>query len=371
MLLHKLYKVKIKKKELLSKPKSLKKVYKIVLDTSDANISYRPGDCTGILAENDPKIVDLCIKYMGAKKEDKIYYQRKNNYFTLKDLLTKVVNISKATSNIINLLIEKIKDPKIKKEKKIFFQNEKNMQDYLKNHELWDILKDFNVTISAKEITQYLRPLLPRLYSISSFNKFYPNEIHLTVSYLSYTTSNIKRFGIASHFLCSLAKENSFINIYIQKTSKFLLPEDTNKNIIMIAAGTGIAPFIGFLQKRFFEKQKGKNWLFFGEQKKAYNFYYQDFLKKLEKENFLKLTTAFSRDQEQKIYVQHRILENSKKIWELIEQKTYIYICGSANMGKDVDKAFTDIIKKEGNIKNPTSYLSQMLEEKRYLKDVY
>ena len=165
--------------------------------------------------------------------------------------------------------------------------------------------------------------MLPRLYSISSDYCVTPNEAHLTVSHLSYETSSHKRYGVTSHYLCDFANKN--VKIYIHKTHKFFLPKDSKTPIIMVGTGAGIAPFMSFINHRYFNKDLGKNWLFFGDCNKATDFYYHNFLEKLEKEKFLKITTAFSRDQKEKIYVQHRLLENKSEIWQWLNNNAVFY----------------------------------------------
>ena len=373
MTTHKLYKVKIKKRFLLSKEGSCKKTYHLVLDIKDKNINFKPGDCAAIKPKNSSFLVTSCIKAMKADfpEKTKIYYKKEDKYYTLEEILKNVLNISKVPSSLLKFLKENLTD--IDKTKKLedILKDPDKLSIYLKENDLLDVLEEFfSSNITPQEICSFLLPLLPRLYSISSSKSYIKDEIHLIISYFTYMTANKKRYGVTTNYLCCEANINSEIDLYIQPTSHFHLFEEFS-NIIMIATGSGIAPFISFLQERFFKKAKGKNWLFFGECNKKFDFYYEDFLKKLEKENFLKLTTAFSRDQEKKIYVQHRLLENFEKVFDLIEKGAYIYVCGAQTMSKSVDNALLEIFRKKMSEIDAKKYLTSLISKKIYLKDVY
>lgn len=366
-----LYSTTIKSRHLLNKKGSSKSTYQIILDLQGSGIQFRPGDSLGVIPENDPEIVDACLKYMNIEDlSQKI--SEKGQTLPLKEYLTKKANITKVKPSLLRLLLKNAHTHASKEKLTSILENPLALQHYIENHELWDTLKEFNDgNTPYLDICSCLLPLLPRLYSISSAYCAFPNEAHLTVAYLQYETSGIKRHGVASYYLCRLADK---IDVYLHSGAKFCLPIDSHIPVIMIAAGTGIAPFVSFLQERYFYKVKSKNWLFFGECHRAFDFYYEDLWEKLEKENFLKVTTAFSRDQEQKIYVQHRIIENKDKLWRWIEEGASIYICGDAKaMAKEVDLAFLTIFKEAGNMSDTKAkeYLHLLILNKRYLKDVY
>lgn len=386
--LQNLYSAKILSRHLLNKEGSLKNTYQIVIDIEGSHMEFIPGDCLGVMPENDPKIVSLCVQHMKAKPSDKIippikHSSNKNGHknnekrsceaFSLKEYLTRKVNITRVKPSLLKVLLKYATSEEKKNMLTKLLENKEEQKSYLESHELWDTLQEFySEKIPPQEICETLLPLLPRLYSISSAQCVYPDEIHLTVSYVEYETSNIKRHGVASHYLCKLARDD--VKIYIHHAHKFKLPENPSTSIIMIGVGSGIAPFISFIQNRYFYKSPGKNWLFFGERNKALDFYYERFLEKLEKEKFLKVTTAFSRDQEEKIYVQHRLLENKSKIWQWIQKGASIYVCGDAKkMAADVDNALVTIFIKEGAMdeRQAKNFLEQLLSDKRYLKDVY
>jgi sulfite reductase (NADPH) flavoprotein alpha-component len=370
-----LYKAKIKQRILLNKKGSVKNTYQIVFDIKGLDLQFSPGDCLGVIPENDPKIVNLCINHMQAKPEDLITSTRTNTIFPLEEFLLKKANISKIRPKLLKLLHKKASCSLIKEKLSYLLQKENKelLNNYLENHELWDILKEFySENIPAEEICSQLLPLLPRLYSISSSQIAHPNEIHLTVTYLTYITSNHRRYGVTSHYLCSSTEKD--INIYIHKTPHFCLPKDTESSIIMIGTGSGIAPYISFMEQKYCNKDTGKNWLFFGECNKDFDFYYEDVLTKLEKNDFLKITTAFSRDQKEKIYVQNRLDQNGKEIWQWIQNNGYIYVCGNAStMAKNIDIALLKIFQNYGFMTKDQAkqYLYSLLDNKHYLKDVY
>ncbi len=352
---------RIKYRKLLNKEGSSKKSYHLILDLKGSNISYEPGDSVAILVENDPRIVDLTINYMKANPMQEIINPQNNEKIKLVDFLTKKANISKANFNFIKLFDKKLKNDEIK--------------SLITNHHIWDILKLFpKHKVSAIDMCKNMMPLLPRLYSICSSLKMFPNEMHLLITHVSYELGGIKRNGVATEYLCNLAKVlKSKIPIYIQPSHGFKLTKDPNRSIIMISAGCGVAPFRAFLEERYITKANGNNWLFFGERNSKTDFYFEDFFKDLEEKNLLRLTTAFSRDQKDKIYIQDKLMDNASDVWQWIHLGSLIYICGGINMGREVDKTFQDIFIQEGNLshKESRALFKSLIKEKRYLKDVY
>jgi len=352
---------RIKYRRLLNKEGASKKTYHIILDVKDANLSYQPGDSVAIIPENDPRIVDLTIKSMKSNANEHIKDPKSDEIFSLQDFLTKKANITKAGPNLLKLFIKKLTPEDSKK--------------YILNHHVWDILKEFpKHKISTQEICNNLLPMLPRLYSAASSLTLYPTEIHLIITHVSYELSGIKRNGVATEFICHLASVlKTPIPIYIQPSHGFNLTKDINTPIIMIGAGCGVAPFRAFLEERSLVNQDQSNWLFFGERNSKCDFYFEDFFKDLENKNLLRLTTAFSRDQEDKIYVQDRVLENGSDLWQWLQRGALMYICGDVKMARGVDESLKQIFMQEGNLSEEEAYnyLKNLIKEKRYLKDVY
>jgi sulfite reductase (NADPH) flavoprotein alpha-component len=238
------------------------------------------------------------------------------------------------------------------------------------------MLRDFGPwKASAQEIVSLLRKIPPRLYSIASSLAANPDEVHLTIGVVRYTSYDRDRKGVCSVQCAERAEAGDTLPIFIQPNKHFHLPESEETDIIMVGPGTGIAPFRSFIEERSVNKGSGKSWLFFGDQYSATDFLYQDELEKYQKEGVLtKLDTAFSRDTEQKVYVQHKMLENSKELYQWLQDGAYFYVCGDKEyMAKDVHEALISIIEKEGNMSREEAeeQLAAMKKEKRYQRDVY
>lgn len=324
----------IKQRQLLTGFGSTKQTYHIVLDIDAWEGSFKVGDSLAILPSNSLKEVDTVLKQMGCIGDEQIVDSRQNDLLSLREFLTKRVNLSRIKG----------------KEGRII---------------------DHVGPMAAQDLVQMVMPLLPRFYSITNSPLVYKNEIHLLVAYVQYSVNGEERLGVGSHFLCDFAKT---VPVYVQSSNHFTLPNDSATPMIMIGPGTGVAPFRAFMQEREHLNAKGRHWLFFGERNRKTDFYYEDYWNELTKKGLLKLTTAFSRDQKKKEYVQHKLLENKKELWEWVSSGAFLYVCGDANeMAKEVDVALQQVIKDEGNLTDEESiqYLKKMRHEKRYLLDVY
>ena len=247
---------------------------------------------------------------------------------------------------------------------------------YLYNREFIDLAEEFpSVRLTPQEYIENLKRLSPRLYSIASSPKIYPNEVHLTVAVLRYTSNHRERVGVASTYLTDrLILNKSEIPVFISH-SHFKLPENPAKDIIMVGPGTGVAPFRAFIQDHLARKGTGRTWLFFGERTKKNEYLYGDELDNYDRNNQIqRLDLAFSRDQPEKVYVQHKMAENAEKLWEWIQSGAHFYVCGDAkHMAKDVEAQFMQILQNQGNMSEEEAkvYFKQMKKEKRYQKDVY
>lgn len=345
------YLARIKERTLLTGPTSTKKTYHIVLDISDSNLLFRVGDSIGVLPTNDPVLVDRIIQGIGATGKEEIFDARSNTTGPFREYLLHKANISRVNGALAKL-----------------FHLEKSTETVL------ELIERHKPQISPSELCKPLMPLMPRFYSIASSPKVFPDEIHLTVAFVQYEANGHVHTGVGSHFLCQLSKvESTSIPIYVQPSHNFTLP-DPNASIILIGPGTGIAPFRAFLQERLAIQAPGLNWVFFGERNRASDFYYADFWTELEKQGRIRLDLAFSRDQAEKIYVQHKMLEQKKSLWDWIQQGSYIYVCGDAEeMAKDVDAALQKIACEEGGLseEDARKTIKSLRTEKRYLLDVY
>jgi sulfite reductase (NADPH) flavoprotein alpha-component len=342
------YIARIKERTLLTGPNSSKNTFHIVLDVESATLPFQVGDSIGVIPTNDEELVARIIHKLGASGNEEIIDAKTNQKETFKSYLLNKANLNKVSFHKL-------------------FESSKAALPLI---DLLDLYKPH-----PTQICQVLLPLMPRFYSIASSLKMHPNEVHLTVAHLSYLINGQMQFGVGSHFLCKTAQlESTPIPIYVQPSHGFKLPEDPNTPIILIGPGTGIAPFRAFIQERLATQAKGPNWIFFGERNRASDFYYEDFWTELEKQGRIRLDLAFSRDQAEKIYVQHKLLEEKKSIWEWIQKGSYIYVCGDAEkMAKDVDAALQQIAHIEGHLneEDARKFLKSLRAEKRYLLDVY
>ena len=342
------YQACIKKRTLLSKSGSSKKVYHIELEINNHELAFTVGDNLGIIPSNSPELVDEIIRKLDADGREEVLDKKSNQSISFRNFLLHKANLQKCSFHRL-YGVEKTQSPLL------------TLLDKHKPH--------------PNELARVLLPLMPRFYSIASSSKVYPDELHLTVAYVEYMLDGKKQVGVGSHFLCFGAGVKSTpILIYVQPSNHFTLPEDPLAPIILIGPGTGIAPFRGFLQERIATHAEGPNWLFFGECNEATDFYYGDYFKELEKQGRLRLSTAFSRDQEQKVYVQDRLWEERKSVWEWIQKKCYIYICGDAQkMAKDVQLVLEKIVHDEGKIPEEDArlFLKEMRKERHLLLDVY
>jgi sulfite reductase (NADPH) flavoprotein alpha-component len=250
------------------------------------------------------------------------------------------------------------------------------LDQFLFGREIIDFLLGWPAAkFSPAEFTALLRKLQPRLYSISSSPKANPGQVHLTVASVRYEAHGRARKGVCSTFLADRVEADTPVPVFVQTSNGFRLPADGTRPVIMIGPGTGIAPFRAFLQERRSLGATGRNWLFFGDQRRDCDFLYREEVEALLAAGTLsRLDTAFSRDQAEKVYVQHRMIESSRELWSWLEDGAHLYVCGDAKrMAKDVDAALLQVIRDAGgrSSEQAAEYVQKMKTEKRYQRDVY
>ena len=350
----------------------------LVLDIKGSGIRYNVGDCVAVQPANDPAIVQRILKTLGATGEEQIQDKRTDESWPLREYLIKKCDVNKVGKKLVQELSQRQTNPQKKEALESLFVdgNKDSLKEFQVSHEVWDLLEEHpEAVFSPQEICHLLKPMMPRFYSIASSMNAVGEEIHLTIALQQWISNGKHRSGVCTHYLCNLAPlQRPEIPIYIHPHKGFTLPQDPGAPIIMIGPGTGIAPFRAFLQERASLNCPGKNWLFFGEWNRDHHFYYEDDWKLWETQGKLRLDVAFSRDQENKIYVQHRMQEKGQDLFKWLQEGAYIYVCGDANhMAKDVEAALHKIIKEHGNCceEEAKSSLKQLKKEKRYLKDVY
>ncbi len=343
-------------------------------DLGNSGITYEAGDALGVWPQNCPELVNELLITLNLNKRAAIVVDA--NEKPLLEALQTDFEICRPSLESLQLIAAKSRSQELQQllsaDKKVELQN------WLYGRQLVDILQEFPTTCDIEEFMNTLKRLQPRLYSIASSAKEFPQQVHLTVAAVRYErffNGKKNRKGVSSTFLADRA-ENSLVPIFIQPSKHFHVPSDGTRPIIMVGPGTGVAPFRGFLQERRARGDSGKNWLFFGEQHAETDFYYREELEQFQQQGILtELSLAFSRDQSQKIYVQDRMREQGEKIWHWLEHEGgYFYVCGDASrMAKDVDNSLRDIIQLYGKFDDAetANYLRKLNMDKRYLRDVY
>ena len=248
------------------------------------------------------------------------------------------------------------------------------LKEWLWGRQLADVLHAFPVALSATELLSGLKKLQPRSYSISSSPKAYPGEVHLTVATVRWLQDGRIRKGVSSTFLADRAADGP-VPVFVQRSSAFRPPSDPDAGMIMVGPGTGVAPFRAFLQERAATGARGKNWLFFGDQHAASDFYYREELEEMRGGGVLtRLDLAFSRDQAERIYVQDRMMQHGHDLWAWLEEGASFFVCGDASrMAKDVEAALRAIVEEHGGLSNEAAkaYVQKLGADKRYVRDVY
>lgn len=347
----------------------------VVVNLGTSGISYVPGDSLGVIARNFPKLVDELLPHLGLDPATPV--TQPTGTAALRDVLINQYILNRVSKKFVKALLEKLPEGDHKKKLAEIIGNEEAFDDYVFTRDYTDVLIEFPASFSAEEFLPLANKIAPRLYSIASSPKAHPGEVHLTIAVVNYTTHDRKKFGMASGYLCHGQELNKDeVAVYVQPTKHFHMPAP-DANMIMVGPGTGIAPFRAFLEERAVEGAKGKNWLFFGDQKKATDFLYEtEFLEFQRKGVLTKLDTAFSRDQAEKIYVQDRMQENGAELWKWLQEGAYFYVCGDAKrMARDVHQKLIDIAQQHGGLSPEAAkeYIEVTFAktEKRYLKDVY
>lgn len=363
---------RLKQRYALTKTGSKKRTDHIVVGLEGSGITYSPGDSVGVIPENAAELVNLTLKAMHCTGDELVTDKRREDTISLCRFLTERANICTVPRSLAQRVAEQVPDSPLTP----LLPDRKLLKEHLSQRFLWDFLAEHpDARLSAEEICQSLQPLIPRLYSIASSQAAEANEVHLTVAYVAYESNGHKRHGVATEWLCNALSEGSGrIPLYIQPANKFSLPKDPTVPVIMIGPGTGVAPFRAFMQERVAVGAGGPAWLFFGEWTQEHEFFYEEEWMTLVESGHLKVDTAFSRDQTEKIYVQDRIRENGKAIWEWLEKGACVYVCGDASrMAKDVEATLVDIIAEHADLseEDAKAHLKELRHGGRYMKDVY
>ena len=365
------FRARLKGNRLLSGEGSAKETRQIVFDLAGSGLAYEAGDALGVWPANCPNLVADILAETRLDGTAPVTVGD-HTEIPLAEALLRHCEIARITPDFLQYMCGMAgSDPLVALSKP---DRKAELGDWMWGRQIVDVVREYPVRTTPQAFVTALKRLQPRLYSIASSSKACPDEVHLTISTVRYDHGGRPRGGVCSTFLADRS-EDVEIPIFVQASSHFRPPADDSLPMIMVGPGTGIAPFRGFLQERQARGATGKNWLFFGEQRAASDFYYRDELEAMAAGGILhRLDTAFSRDQGAKIYVQQRMIENGPEIWRWLEDGAHFYVCGDASrMAKDVDVALRHIIETQGGLSpdRAEAYVRRLSADKRYGKDVY
>jgi sulfite reductase (NADPH) flavoprotein alpha-component len=358
----------------LSGSESAKDTRHFEVDLTGWGLSFEVGDSLAVYATNDPQLVDEIIHALGATGKEGVP-RPKGAPTTLREALLRDYSITQPTPKFLRAIAERASAaPTL--HYLLAPDRKQDLQTYLWGMEVIDFLIEHpSAHFAPQEFVGLLTKLQPRLYSVASSLKAYPDQVHFIVDVVRYESHGRLRKGVCSSFLAERADDVP-VPVYPSVAKHFHLPEDPNIPIIMVGPGTGVAPFRAYLQERKVTGAKGKNWLFFGSQHQRCDFAYGEEFEAFKKEGLLtRLDCAWSRDQAEKIYVQHRMKENATEIWKWIDaESAHVFVCGDAKrMAKDVDAMLRKIVQEQGSksVEQANEYVEQLKSDKRYKRDVY
>ncbi|PXA04293.1 sulfite reductase [NADPH] flavoprotein alpha-component [Coraliomargarita sinensis] len=360
----------LKERVLLNGKGSAKETIHLEFDLEGSGLTYETGDALAVIPHNASDVVEDLLKASKLDGDTKV--SLKDGEFSLHEALTSHLDITALSKPVLSRYNEFAKSDELD----AVINDKEKLSDFIYGRDVVDLLTEYPAKeLTADALVGIMRKLPPRLYSIASSPKAHPDEVHLTVGVVRYSSNSRPRKGVCSTYLAERIEEGQKAEVFVSPNKNFKLPADPDTPVIMVGPGTGIAPFRAFIEERQATGAKGKNWLFFGDQH-----YLTDFLYQTEWQSYLadgiltKLDVAFSRDQKHKIYVQDRMRENAKELYAWLLEGAKFYVCGDANrMAHDVDQALHDIVEQEGGFskEEAADYVKQLKTDKRYLRDVY
>jgi sulfite reductase (NADPH) flavoprotein alpha-component len=356
----------------LNKAGSVRETYHVELSLKDSGLEYQVGDALGVLSHNPAQVVDEMLPLLPFNVKDEVPLPN-GDEAPLREALITSYDIRSLNKKLLQAWSERSGSPFLRA--LVESGSREEIEEFCWGRELIDLINDHPADFGdGEEFVSVLKKLQPRLYSIASSPNAHPGEVHLTVAIVRYNTHGRDRGGVCSTYLADRVGDVC-AGVFVHNNKAFRLPEDVTKDVIMVGPGTGIAPFRAFLEEREVSRASGRNWLFFGNPYRATDFIYEDEINAwVENGTLSKLDLAFSRDQEQKIYVQDKMLEAGAELWEWLQGGGYFYVCGDASrMAKDVDKALHTIAQTHGGLseEEAVDYFKNLKKEKRYARDVY
>ena len=352
---------------------SIKQTRHFEVSLAGSGLSYEVGDAVGILPDNCPELIDEIVTLLGYGDQVLVPAANKQQ-IPLREALLHHYDLRNISHDLLNTMAQRTADKQL--QELLEKSDRKPLDAFLYGREVIDFLIQYpGLQFAADEFVGLLKTLQPRLYSISSSIKHNPEQVHMTIGLVRYESHGRKRMGVCSNYLAHRCEVDQPVRLYFSPNKNFRLPADPQLPVIMIGPGTGIAPFRAFLQDRRADGVTGRNWLFFGNPRAATDFLYKEEMERYFSDGLLtRLDTAFSRDQQEKVYVQHRMLERGAELYAWLEEGACIYVCGDANrMAGDVDKALHKIIAAEGgkSCDAAVDYIKSLKKNKRYQRDVY
>ncbi|WP_409034478.1 NADPH-dependent assimilatory sulfite reductase flavoprotein subunit [Raoultella ornithinolytica] len=348
---------------------SEKDVRHIEIDLADSGLRYQPGDALGVWYQNDPALVKELVELLWLKGDEPVTVDGKT--LPLAEALEWHFELTVNTANIVENYATLTRSETLLP----LVGDKAQLQHYAATTPIVDMVRFSPAQLDADALIGLLRPLTPRLYSIASSQAEVESEVHITVGAVRYDIEGRARAGGASSFLADRVEEDGEVRVFIEHNDNFRLPANPQTPVIMIGPGTGIAPFRAFMQQRAADGAEGKNWLFFGNPHFTEDFLYQVEWQRYVKEGVLsRIDLAWSRDQQQKVYVQDKLREQGAELWRWINDGAHIYVCGDANrMAKDVEQTLLEVIAEFGamDAEAADEFLSELRVERRYQRDVY
>ncbi|HFN0503122.1 TPA: NADPH-dependent assimilatory sulfite reductase flavoprotein subunit [Klebsiella pneumoniae] len=348
---------------------SEKDVRHIEIDLGDSGLRYQPGDALGVWYQNDPQLVKELVELLWLKGDEPVTVEGKT--LPLSEALQWHFELTVNTATIVENYAALTRSESLLP----LVGDKAQLQQYAAATPIVDMVRFSPAQLDAEALIGLLRPLTPRLYSIASSQAEVESEVHVTVGVVRYEIEGRARAGGASSFLADRVEEDGEVRVFIEHNDNFRLPANPETPVIMIGPGTGIAPFRAFMQQRAADGAQGKNWLFFGNPHFTEDFLYQVEWQSYVKEGLLtRIDLAWSRDQQQKIYVQDKLREQGAELWRWINDGAHIYVCGDANrMAKDVENTLLEVIAEYGamDAEAADEFLSELRVERRYQRDVY
>ncbi|MGK6371441.1 NADPH-dependent assimilatory sulfite reductase flavoprotein subunit [Klebsiella pneumoniae] len=348
---------------------SEKDVRHIEIDLGDSGLRYQPGDALGVWYQNDPQLVKELVELLWLKGDEPVTVEGKT--LPLSEALQWHFELTVNTATIVENYATLTRSESLLP----LVGDKAQLQQYAAATPIVDMVRFSPAQLDAEALIGLLRPLTPRLYSIASSQAEVESEVHVTVGVVRYEIEGRARAGGASSFLADRVEEDGEVRVFIEHNDNFRLPANSETPVIMIGPGTGIAPFRAFMQQRAADGAQGKNWLFFGNPHFTEDFLYQVEWQSYVKEGLLtRIDLAWSRDQQQKIYVQDKLREQGAELWRWINDGAHIYVCGDANrMAKDVENTLLEVIAEYGamDAEAADEFLSELRVERRYQRDVY